>query len=158
MSFNYAIDQVVEHGLGHLPFTEKQVVTPTGNLFLFMLDFWIPCWEMAQIYTVYSERKTTKPTHTFLKCRFCIHWCGFLQKVVWCLCHQKVWNVFQNLELHKHLIKCFHSVCVLVYFYYENHFVKKTIYWKWFREKLLYFSNFFCNKEWKFLKAIYFAE
>ena len=23
--------QVVEHGLGHLPFTEKQVVTPTGN-------------------------------------------------------------------------------------------------------------------------------
>lgn len=22
--------QVVEHGLGHLPFTEKQVVTPTG--------------------------------------------------------------------------------------------------------------------------------
>lgn len=24
--------QVVEHGLGHLPFTEKQVVTPTGDL------------------------------------------------------------------------------------------------------------------------------
>lgn len=24
--------QVVEHGLGHLPFTEKQVVTPTGTL------------------------------------------------------------------------------------------------------------------------------
>lgn len=24
--------QVVEHGLGHLPFTEKQVVTPTGVL------------------------------------------------------------------------------------------------------------------------------
>ena len=24
--------QVVEHGLGHLPFTEKQVVTPTGEL------------------------------------------------------------------------------------------------------------------------------
>jgi hypothetical protein len=23
--------QVVEHGLGHLPFTEKQVVTPTGR-------------------------------------------------------------------------------------------------------------------------------
>ncbi|KAK9136909.1 hypothetical protein Sjap_007503 [Stephania japonica] len=23
-------DEVVEHGLGHLPFTEKQVVTPTG--------------------------------------------------------------------------------------------------------------------------------
>jgi hypothetical protein len=23
--------QVVEHGLGHLPFTEKQVATPTGN-------------------------------------------------------------------------------------------------------------------------------
>ncbi|MBA0822551.1 hypothetical protein Goarm_019346 [Gossypium armourianum] len=22
---------VVEHGLGHLPFTEKQVVTPTGS-------------------------------------------------------------------------------------------------------------------------------
>lgn len=26
------IFQVVEHGLGHLPFTEKQVVTPTGVL------------------------------------------------------------------------------------------------------------------------------
>ena len=25
-----ALFQVVEHGLGHLPFTEKQVVTPTG--------------------------------------------------------------------------------------------------------------------------------
>lgn len=24
--------KVVEHGLGHLPFTEKQVVTPTGTL------------------------------------------------------------------------------------------------------------------------------
>lgn len=24
--------QVVEHGLGHLPFTEKQVITPTGKL------------------------------------------------------------------------------------------------------------------------------
>lgn len=23
--------KVVEHGLGHLPFTEKQVITPTGN-------------------------------------------------------------------------------------------------------------------------------
>lgn len=23
--------QVVEHGLGHLPFTEKQVITPTGE-------------------------------------------------------------------------------------------------------------------------------
>ncbi|KAK2997522.1 hypothetical protein RJ639_025093, partial [Escallonia herrerae] len=29
------IDQnVVEHGLGHLPFTEKQVVTPTGIAYL----------------------------------------------------------------------------------------------------------------------------
>ena len=26
------LDQVVEHGLGHLPFTEKQVITPTGEL------------------------------------------------------------------------------------------------------------------------------
>lgn len=26
--------QVVEHGLGHLPFTEKQVITPTGNFFV----------------------------------------------------------------------------------------------------------------------------
>ncbi|KAI6671392.1 hypothetical protein NL676_006277 [Syzygium grande] len=25
--------KVVEHGLGHLPFTEKQVVTPTGSLY-----------------------------------------------------------------------------------------------------------------------------
>ncbi len=25
--------QVVEHGLGHLPFTEKQVITPTGTVF-----------------------------------------------------------------------------------------------------------------------------
>jgi uracil phosphoribosyltransferase len=24
---------VVEHGLGHLPFTEKQVITPTGTVF-----------------------------------------------------------------------------------------------------------------------------
>jgi uridine kinase len=28
------LDQVVEHGLGHLPFTEKQVITPTGKLVL----------------------------------------------------------------------------------------------------------------------------
>lgn len=27
------LTQVVEHGLGHLPFTEKQVVTPTGELY-----------------------------------------------------------------------------------------------------------------------------
>lgn len=26
--------QVVEHGLGHLPFKEKQVTTPTGNYFI----------------------------------------------------------------------------------------------------------------------------
>lgn len=38
MNLNILIDfvsfdfQVVEHGLGHLPFTEKQVVTPTGEL------------------------------------------------------------------------------------------------------------------------------
>lgn len=25
------LNQVVEHGLGHLPFTEKQVITPTGE-------------------------------------------------------------------------------------------------------------------------------
>lgn len=25
--------QVVEHGLGHLPFTEKQIITPTGNFY-----------------------------------------------------------------------------------------------------------------------------
>lgn len=25
------LHQVVEHGLGHLPFTEKQVITPTGE-------------------------------------------------------------------------------------------------------------------------------
>ncbi|XP_043724202.1 uridine kinase-like protein 1, chloroplastic, partial [Telopea speciosissima] len=25
--------QVVEHGLGHLPFTEKQVITPTGSVY-----------------------------------------------------------------------------------------------------------------------------
>lgn len=24
---------VVEHGLGHLPFTEKQVITPTGSVY-----------------------------------------------------------------------------------------------------------------------------
>ncbi|KAG4961807.1 hypothetical protein JHK86_038675 [Glycine max] len=27
------LDQVVEHGLGHLPFTEKQVITPTGSVY-----------------------------------------------------------------------------------------------------------------------------
>ncbi|KAL0431570.1 UNVERIFIED_CONTAM: Uridine kinase-like protein 1, chloroplastic [Sesamum radiatum] len=27
------VNQVVEHGLGHLPFTEKQVVTPTGSVY-----------------------------------------------------------------------------------------------------------------------------
>lgn len=26
------IFQVAEHGLGHLPFTEKQIITPTGKL------------------------------------------------------------------------------------------------------------------------------
>jgi uridine kinase len=26
--------QVVEHGLGHLPFTEKQVITPTGSVYV----------------------------------------------------------------------------------------------------------------------------
>jgi uridine kinase len=25
---------VVEHGLGHLPFTEKQVITPTGSVYI----------------------------------------------------------------------------------------------------------------------------
>ncbi|XP_020394114.1 uridine kinase-like protein 3 [Zea mays] len=25
---------VVEHGLGHLPFTEKQVITPTGSVYM----------------------------------------------------------------------------------------------------------------------------
>lgn len=39
VDFNF---QVVEHGLGHLPFTEKQVVTPTGaftgcSIFLIVL-------------------------------------------------------------------------------------------------------------------------
>lgn len=28
---NFVFFQVVEHGLGHLPFTEKQVITPTGK-------------------------------------------------------------------------------------------------------------------------------
>ncbi|KAL8551285.1 hypothetical protein ACS0TY_000386 [Phlomoides rotata] len=32
-SFSYMIFQVVEHGLGHLPFTDKQVVTPTGSVY-----------------------------------------------------------------------------------------------------------------------------
>ena len=40
--FSY-IYQVVEHGLGHLPFTEKQVITPTGRviwgmIFLFLVN------------------------------------------------------------------------------------------------------------------------
>lgn len=30
--------QVVEHGLGHLPFTEKQVITPTGEQMLPMYN------------------------------------------------------------------------------------------------------------------------
>jgi hypothetical protein len=30
----YCFYKVVEHGLGHLPFTEKQVTTPTGNSFV----------------------------------------------------------------------------------------------------------------------------
>ncbi|PWS22331.1 uracil phosphoribosyltransferase, partial [Enterococcus faecium] len=25
---------VVEHGLGHLPFTEKQIITPTGSIYM----------------------------------------------------------------------------------------------------------------------------
>jgi hypothetical protein len=36
VDFNF---QVVEHGLGHLPFTEKQVVTPTGVFFFFFTSF-----------------------------------------------------------------------------------------------------------------------
>lgn len=43
-SFLYTIFQVVEHGLGHLPFTEKQVVTPTG-----MLEKYMHHW---RIYTL----------------------------------------------------------------------------------------------------------
>ncbi|CAI9763170.1 unnamed protein product [Fraxinus pennsylvanica] len=29
----YSTFQVVEHGLGHLPFTEKQIITPTGSVY-----------------------------------------------------------------------------------------------------------------------------
>lgn len=32
------LNQVVEHGLGHLPFTEKQVITPTGESPSFQTD------------------------------------------------------------------------------------------------------------------------
>jgi len=32
--------QVVEHGLGHLPFTEKQVVTPTGKLMKKIISYY----------------------------------------------------------------------------------------------------------------------
>jgi len=35
----FSLEKVVEHGLGHLPFTEKQVITPTGMLFFFNHNF-----------------------------------------------------------------------------------------------------------------------
>ncbi|MBA0699419.1 hypothetical protein Goari_001059, partial [Gossypium aridum] len=40
---------VVEHGLGHLPFTEKQVITPTGKLGLYIL-----VWISVRGYAVYQ--------------------------------------------------------------------------------------------------------
>jgi hypothetical protein len=33
------MSQVVEHGLGHLPFTEKQITTPTGSVASFAPNF-----------------------------------------------------------------------------------------------------------------------
>ena len=49
-------DQVVEHGLGHLPFTEKQVITPTGKLMLIgntvSLSFWCLFYNISFLYFV----------------------------------------------------------------------------------------------------------
>lgn len=49
--FFFLDNQVVEHGLGHFPFTEKQVVTPTGvfimciptSSLLFLTNTFYPC-------------------------------------------------------------------------------------------------------------------
>lgn len=42
--FNF---KVVEHGLGHLPFTEKQVITPTG-MSLAPIDYIMP--QLCRLY------------------------------------------------------------------------------------------------------------
>lgn len=44
--------QVVEHGLGHLPFTEKQIITPTGIFkwyHIFLVSFFFSCLTVLQI-------------------------------------------------------------------------------------------------------------
>jgi hypothetical protein len=53
--------QVVEHGLGHLPFTEKQVVTPTGNhlslhsvLAVYYFDVHIILYSMGNNITLWT--------------------------------------------------------------------------------------------------------
>jgi len=52
--FSY-IYQVVEHGLGHLPFTEKQVITPTGKLGDFC--FCSVVREFTRLLCIYLEVK-----------------------------------------------------------------------------------------------------
>ena len=41
--------QVVEHGLGHLPFQEKQVITPTGKQ---VLCYIVPCFLRAYKFSL----------------------------------------------------------------------------------------------------------
>lgn len=58
------INQVVEHGLGHLPFTEKQITTPTGKFRAILLDADFKINGVLPFYV--SQQLTT--------CRIHIHW------------------------------------------------------------------------------------
>lgn len=61
--------KVVEHGLGHLPFTEKQVVTPTGTL---RRD--IPHNHKVIAYTIVSDiEQPNSISVTLSSLHFCCH-------------------------------------------------------------------------------------
>jgi uracil phosphoribosyltransferase len=54
---------VVEHGLGHLPFTEKQIVTPTGALLvpLYFAPIYFCSWNLPYINPLaYASQKKKK--------------------------------------------------------------------------------------------------
>lgn len=70
--------QVVEHGLGHLPFTEKQVITPTGKL-IYTLSYLVvfDCSLPTLLWMKFFICLLLNVLFCF-KYRICIFWCRFL--------------------------------------------------------------------------------
>lgn len=76
--------QVVEHGLGHLPFTEKQITTPTGMLevvcilclcayFPFYFDY-VGVLPLL-LFSCSSMSRMLTSLVFFIICRVRVHWC-----------------------------------------------------------------------------------